>query len=151
MKNKIALITIIIITLSSCTLTKENIFAPNKRVFKAMPQDAHPDFKMGWMHGCETGLATGFTNDFYKMFYGFNKNVEMVRSENAQYSRGWYTAMRYCRHFGVGTLKEAGMAPSLPGKGYRSVLPLLGENGGHSIFGSVLHPKSFGAMGLSNW
>ena len=132
------------VTLSSCDLTSKNIFAPNKKVFKMVPQGP-PEFRQGFLDGCQTGMSTGFGNDYYKMFYKFTKDVDMVKNKVNKYTRTWSAAMIYCRHYVLGTLKEAGMTPKLPGKeGPMS----LGE---HSLLGNVFSPQRQGAVGLSKW
>ena len=106
--NYIVIISLLFI--SSCDLTRDNIFAPNKKLFKMVP-DGPVDFQRGFKDGCETGLATGFANDYYKSFYKYIKDVNMIKQRNTAYSRAWSAAMIYCRHYAFGTLKEAGMPP----------------------------------------
>lgn len=133
-----------ILILGSCDLTHKNIFAPNKKLFKMVPPGP-PEFQQGFLDGCQTGLSTGFANDYYKTFYKFTKDIDMVQNKVGLYTRTWSAAMIYCRHYALGTLKEAGMTPKLPGKDS----PMsLGE---HSIFGNVFSPNKQGAVGLSNW
>ncbi len=110
-----------------------------------VPNNAHPDYRQGWLDGCKTGLATGFANDYYKTFYSFRKDINQVAKDNTMYLRPWGNAMIYCRHYAVGTLKEAGMTPKLPGKEKPMSL------GDHSIFGNVIDPRKQGAVGLKNW
>lgn len=152
---KLIFIFLFFLSLSACDLTKNNIFAPNKRLFKQVPEaaDDYEDYKQGWLHGCETGMATGFANDYYKSFYKFNKDIEMVKQGVKPYLRAWSSAMIFCRHYVLATLKEAGMQPRLPGQGFP--MPLGGEKGegkafGHGVFKTWDFDKH-GAQGLSRW
>jgi hypothetical protein len=146
---------IIAINIVACDVTRDNIFAPNKRIFKQIPDNAddYEDYKQGWLDGCETGMATGFSNDYYKTFYKFNKDKEMVKNGVKPYLRAWSTAMIFCRHYVLATLKEAGMQPRLPGQGFP--FPLGGENDeGHAFGHGVFKTWDFnkhGAQGLSRW
>lgn len=101
-----------------------------------------PEFQQGFQDGCETGLSTGFANDYYKTFYKFKKDVNMVINKVNLYTRAWSAAMIYCRHYALGTLREAGMTPGLPGQGF----PM-----NHSLFGNVFSLQNQGSVGLSNW
>ena len=137
-------IILFILLLSACNVTKDNIFAPNKRVFK-MLLDGPPVYQAGWLDGCETGMATGFATDYYRYFYKFKKDLDMIKSSNKLYLKTWSTAMIYCRHYATGTLKEAGMSPKLPGTKYAPI-PL----GGETLFENVFSLKNQGSVGLSN-
>lgn len=156
MKKFIILLTLINLLLA-CDVTKDNIFAPNKRLLKKYPESAayYPQYKAGWLDGCETGMSTGFGNDYYKLFYKFKKDRKMVENNVKPYLRAWSSAMIYCRHFVLGSLKEGQMIPRLPGQGF--ALPLGGDVGdgdlptaGHGIL-NVWDLKNQGAMGLSKW
>ena len=152
MLKKILAILTLLILITACDATKNNIFAPNRKLLKQLPKKAelYPDYKAGWLDGCETGMATGFGNDYYKTFYKFKKDRRMVEQNNVVYLRAWSHAMIACRHSVLGTLKEAGMTPRLPGEGCALRLK------DHSILGSsdspgVFSPKNWGAQGLSKW
>ena len=139
------LIIIIILFLSACNVTKDNIFAPNTRVFKMLP-DGPAVYQAGWMDGCESGMATGFATDYYRYFYKFKKDLDMIKSANKMYLKTWSSAMIYCRHYAVGTLTEAGMQPKLPGQ---KAPPIpFGEE---TLFGNVFNLKKQGSVGLSLW
>ena len=143
--SNIMLVSFAILTcLTNCNTTKHNIFAPNKKLFKMLPPGP-PAFQQGWLDGCETGLATGFANDYYKTFYKFKKDINMVKNKVTLYTRAWSSAMIYCRHYATGTLKEAGMTPKLAGKEKPMTL------GEHSIFGGPFSLQNQGSVGLKNW
>ena len=105
------------------------------------------DFQKGFLDGCETGLSTGFANDYYKSFYKYTKDINMIKQKNTLYSRAWSAAMIYCRHYAFATLKEAGMPPKLPGDKNSSKMTL----GEHSLFGNVLDLRKQGGVGLKHW
>jgi len=48
---RVIFIVLMMISLSSCDPTKNNLLAPNKRVFKQLPKQAefYPDYKQGWL------------------------------------------------------------------------------------------------------
>ena len=69
--------------------------------------------------------------DAYEYPNGSLKDIDMVKNKVTKYTRTWSAAMIYCRHYALGTLKEAGMTPKLPGKDDPMVL------GEHSLFGNV--------------
>jgi hypothetical protein len=142
---KTLLITLLITLTSACNLTKDNLFAPNKKLFKMLPEGP-ADYQLGWLDGCETGMATGFATDYYRYFYKFKKDIDMIKSGNKRYLRAWPAAMIYCRHYALGTLREATMQPLLPGTGYPPI-----PFGGETLFGTVFSPKNQGAIGLSLW
>ena len=108
--------------------------------------DGPSDFQRGWMHGCETGLSTGFATDFYRYFYKFQKDIQEVKNGNVSYLRPWSAAMIYCRHYAVGTLKEAKMAPKLPGQNFPPI-----PFGSETLFGNVFSLKNQGSVGLEHW
>ena len=138
-------ILLILLASTACNTTRHNVFAPNKKIFNMVPDDAPADYKNGWTDGCESGLSTGFANDYYKSFYRFRKDIKQVEANNVVYLRPWGAAMIYCRHYALATLKEAGIVPKLPGK----EKPLsLGEQ---SLLGNGWSLKNFGASGLSKW
>jgi len=145
------------LAMGACNPTKNNILAPNKKLYKQLPEQAefYPDYKQGWLDGCQTGMATGFANDYYKMFYKYTKDRDRVKRGVKPYLRAWSSAMIFCRHYIIGTLKEGGMNPRLPGEGF--ALPLGGDSAkgslpaaGHGIMG-VWQPYRHGAQGLSLW
>ena len=151
MLNKITIIIFSIFIFVACDPTKDNIFAPNKKIFKQLPDNAdqYPSYKSGWLDGCETGFSTGFANDYYKTFYKFKKDPKRIEDNDQLYLRAWSVAMIYCRHYAVGTLKEANMLPRLPGQGFP--LPLGDSEFSHSILGNSMSLKNHGAIGLKYW
>lgn len=80
---------------SSCNLSSESMFAP--RPFRmGDPPDGNPEFKLGWKHGCNTGMSTMATS-YYKSFYRFNQDPEMIT--NQDYYKAWKDGYTYCRQY----------------------------------------------------
>jgi len=59
-------------------------------------QSAPPEWKLGWQHGCESGLGA-YGNDYYKSLYPFHQDVSMVNNE--YYWKAWNDGLNYCRAF----------------------------------------------------
>lgn len=60
------------------------------------PEDAPPEYKLGWQQGCESGLST-YSNDYYKSMYKFKQDLSMMKSE--YYSKAWNDSFNYCRSY----------------------------------------------------
>lgn len=112
-------------------------------VFRQMPKDGTPGFRLGWKHGCESGLGSHFGGAIYMTFYSWSKdpdiasvqpNVDRVRlkypeelkginwndpeevKDNfAHYREIFWKAHIFCRHSVLGILQTAGMDPPLAG------------------------------------
>ena len=111
-----------------------------------MMPDGPAVYQSAWLDGCESGLATGFATDYYRYFYKYKKDLDMIKSGNKMYLKAWPAAMIYCRHYATGTLNEAGMLPKLPGTNYPPI-----PFGHETLFGNVFSLKNQGAVGLSLW
>lgn len=59
---------------------------------------AHPDFRQGWLDGCEVGVSSG-ANTFYKMFYRSNAVDGYKVTESADYKSAWNAAFWYCYRY----------------------------------------------------
>lgn len=158
----------IFLTLSSCG---PYWYKPMGRIFKQAPKDGTPGYRLGWMHGCESGLATNFGGVFFMTFYKWKKdpdfaftNIDKVKLQQryktelpinwdndyevekniADYNAIFWRAHQYCRHRVLGSLKLAGFDPSLPGGGERVTL------GNHSI-SDIYSFDNFGDSRFSHW
>ena len=61
------------------------------------PDPNAPDaYKIGWKHGCESGLAA-YGNSYYKKFYKFRHDVKRIN--DPVYFRSWIDAFSHCRSF----------------------------------------------------
>jgi hypothetical protein len=113
-------------------------------MFKQMPKNGTPGFKLGWLHGCESGLSTQFAGAFYMTFYSWKKdpdiasvdpNIDKIRKRYpkelknvnwkstaevkknfSDYNTIFWNAHAFCRHSALGLLYTADMAPPLPGE-----------------------------------
>jgi hypothetical protein len=71
------LILITILILSSCG---RYWYKPYGKIFKQMPKGGSPGFELGWIHGCESGLATQFGGAIYMSFYSWKKDVDIIKT-----------------------------------------------------------------------
>lgn len=140
---KLIRIILLILTLTTLGSCKSYYFKPMGRIFDKIPQDGSPAFNLGWRHGCESGLATGFGGTIYKHFYKWKKDENML--DNPEYNRVFWRAHIVCRHMVLGTLKLADMAPRLPGEQATS----LGEHNIGSVYN--LRPKYGDMRPIGNW
>ena len=133
-------------------------------LFSMMPKGGSPGYNLGWIHGCQSGAGTQFGGTFYKMFYNWTKDTDIISSKPDierirkrypkdlagidwsdprdikrnfdDYKLVFWDGHFLCRQIILGTLQMAGMDPILPG-GDRF------EVGKHSI-GSVYSLQSKG-------
>lgn len=139
-KNFLAIFLIIAVT---CCVP--NWYKPfGWRMFRQMPKDGTPGLRLGWLHGCESGLGTQFGGALFMTFYTWkrdaditsaNPNVEVIRKRYKKELKGvdWnnpadikknfsdyngiiWTAHAFCRHSLLGTLQSADMTPKIPGQ-----------------------------------
>ena len=87
---------------------------PLNFVFSHMPENAPETYKIGWQHGCESGLTVK-SNDFYKSFYRLRQDINLLH--DPYYYNAWKSSFDYCRAYVYGMLKEAGMRSKLPTEG----------------------------------
>ena len=145
---------IILLLFTSCNY--KNWYKPMGRIFNTMPKGGTHGFDLGWIHGCESGLATQFGGEAYKMFYAWKKdpdiisvnpNFEAVKKRYktelkninwndqkevtknfSDYKKIHSIAYFYCRQTVLGTVQSAGMTPDLPGSN-QSIQPF-----GHNVW-----------------
>lgn len=84
-------ITVLLIT-CSCTWARPH------PLFMATDVPGPPEYKKGWEHGCESGLATYGTviNKFSNKFY---QDYRMMKDH--YYDAGWHEGFDYCRHYNL--------------------------------------------------
>jgi hypothetical protein len=140
--NKFFFIIFLIFLATSCSTP--NWYKPmGYRIFKQMPKEGSPGYKLGWVHGCQSGLGSQFGGAFYMNFYTWSKDQDIassnpditkiklrykkelksvnwndpgdIKKNFDDYNRIFWGAHVFCRHSALGTLKSAGMEPSLPG------------------------------------
>lgn len=134
---------LIIVSLAACSTP--NWYKPyGYFLFRQMPKEGTPGFELGWIHGCESGLATQYATVFYSMFYTWKRdpdiassnpdlekirnrykkelrvidwnNIAEVKKNLADYNGIFWNAHAFCRHSSLGILQTAGVAPKLPGE-----------------------------------
>lgn len=57
-------------------------------------ESAPPEWKLGWQHGCESGLSA-YGNNYYKTLYKFKQDVSMIKNE--YYFKAWNDGFNFCR------------------------------------------------------
>ena len=55
-------------------------------IFRHAPKEGSPGFRLGWMHGCESGLGTQFGGAIYQSFYSWKRDVD-IASSNPDYKK----------------------------------------------------------------
>ena len=55
-------------------------------IFRHAPKEGSPGFRLGWMHGCESGLGTQFGGAIYQSFYGWKRDAD-IASYNPDYKK----------------------------------------------------------------
>ena len=108
-------------------------------IFKNIPKEGSPGFRLGWIHGCESGLGTQFGGAIYQSFYtwkrdpdiassnpDYNKirkrykkelkdinwnNVAEIKKNLNDYNTVFWMGHYFCRQTILGTLQTADMAP----------------------------------------
>ena len=43
-----------------------------------MPKNGSPGFKLGWIHGCESGLGSQFGGAFFMSFYSWKRDPDIA-------------------------------------------------------------------------
>ncbi len=49
-------------------------------VFSQMPKGGSPGYNLGWIHGCQSGLATQFAGAIGMTFYSWSRDVDITSS-----------------------------------------------------------------------
>jgi len=128
----------LLILFNSCACTKY-WYKPMGWIFKNIPKEGSPGFRLGWIHGCESGLGTQFGGAIYQSFYtwkrdpdiassnpDYNKirkrykkelkdinwnNVAEIKKNLNDYNTVFWMGHYFCRQTIIGTLQTADMAP----------------------------------------
>lgn len=131
-----------ILFLSSCY---PNWYKPYGKVFKNMPKKGTAGFRLGWKHGCESGLGSQFGGSIMMTFYTWDKDpyiaktaqtpeeLKIIRDKYPElkdinwndpneiqknfndYKTIFWNAHSYCHGMILGALQNAGMNPKIPG------------------------------------
>ncbi|MDA9817988.1 hypothetical protein N9C35_03010 [Flavobacteriaceae bacterium] len=72
--KKLSVILVSLFLLSGCY---PNWYKPYGKIFRHMPEKGSPGFKLGWLHGCESGLGTQFGGAFMMTFYSWAKDPKI--------------------------------------------------------------------------
>ncbi len=68
--------------------------SPSYDMTVSYQEDAPDEWKLGWQHGCESGLSV-YGNNYYKTLYKFKQDVSMLKNE--YYFKSWNDSFNYCR------------------------------------------------------
>jgi hypothetical protein len=92
----------VMLCISSCDRRLAK-FLPNRpdTSFTKELEDASPDFRQGWTHGCESGMASG-SNTFYKAFYRTNVVDGYKMTGSSDYKNAWGNGFWYCYRYDYG-------------------------------------------------
>ena len=113
-------------------------------MFKKIPKDGTPGYRLGWKQGCESGLGTQFANAVYFNFYTWSRDPDItssnpdvakirarykeelkdvnwdnpaeVKKNFSDYNTIFWGAHKYCRHSVLGILQTAQMNPPVAGE-----------------------------------
>lgn len=96
MGARISLIIILICCLNGCADFRPKVGAPWMQDLINKGPDGPSNFKLGWRHGCETGLSAT-ANKLQQHFYKFRQDYRLV--EDPSYYSGWKTAYDYCQRY----------------------------------------------------
>ena len=121
---------------------------PGAWMLDQVPKNAPPNFKQGWLDGCQTGLAS-MTNSYYKTFWHFTQSATLRR--DPLYYKTWVDTYNFCRHYAYGTLRQANVRMKLPEESNVFQNNLFGTEG---IFESgILQNRGPGTQNLvlENW
>jgi hypothetical protein len=133
---KIILCFLFSLILTSCS---KYWYKPMGWVFNHVPKEGSPGFKLGWLHGCESGLGTQFGGAIYQSFYtwkrdpdiasanpdynvirkrykkelrGVNwRDIKDIKKNLSDYNTIFWGGHYFCRQVIIGTLQTADMAP----------------------------------------
>ena len=68
------------ISLSSCFWVPNWYKPQGYFIFRQAPKEGSPGFKLGWIHGCESGMGTQFGGTMYMTFYTWKKDPDISSS-----------------------------------------------------------------------
>lgn len=94
---KIFLIFAILVLCSSCTY-RPQVGPPWAQKLLRDGPDGPAEFKLGWQHGCETGISVT-SNAFQRHFYTFRQDEELANKPDRVYYKAWKTAYTYCHRY----------------------------------------------------
>ena len=134
-----------IILITAITACTPHWYKPmGYRAFSRMPKGGSPGFRLGWLHGCESGLGTQFGGAIYQSFYSWHRDIDItssnpdvnkirvryrselkgidwnnqkeVNSNFSDYNTIFWGAHYFCRQFVLGTVQSAALTAPLPGE-----------------------------------
>jgi hypothetical protein len=130
------------LTITSCSVP--NWWKPQGyRLFSQAPTEGTPGLRLGWIHGCQSGLGSQFGGAIGMSFYTWSKDPDIassnpnvprirerykkdlknvnwddtaeVKKNFSDYNTIFWTAHSFCRHSVLQEKQSADMEPPLPG------------------------------------
>ncbi len=139
----------IVLTLLIITGCYPNWYKPMGHLFTYIPENGSPGLKLGWIHGCESGLGTQFGGGIYMSFYSWkrdpditssNPNIPLIRERYKKELKGvnwndpndikknfsdyntiFWSGHIFCRHSVLGNLQTT----QVPTTGDQGLIPAL--------------------------
>ncbi len=93
------LITVILLAflISGCSDYRPMVGPPwMQDMLKNGPEGGSVNFKLGWRHGCESGISAT-ANRLQRSFYKFRQDYRLV--DNPDYYTAWKTSFDYCQRY----------------------------------------------------
>lgn len=129
--------------IASCSVP--NWYKPHGYVlFRQMPKGGTPGFNLGWIHGCQSGMASEFAGAINRHMYQWSKDPDIassnpdipkikerykeelkdinwddraeIKKNFSDYNTIFWSAHAFCRHSTLKSLHMAGINPAIPGQ-----------------------------------
>lgn len=146
MKNIIVSL-LILFSVVGCKAVPEEM-KPMGWVFKQIPEDAPPIFKIAWKHGCSSGLS-GMTNSLYRSNYEFIQDPELRK--DPEYYKVWKDTFTFCRHYAYGLVRQSDIRMKNPNSFPEWLTSMFGAENifDHGLLNMTGPGKS--SLFLENW
>lgn len=96
-KKFVLIISIMCFLVGGCSDFRPMVGPPwMQDMLKNGPEGGNTSFKLGWRHGCETGISAT-SNRLQRSFYKFKQDYRML--EDPSYYTAWKTAFDYCQRY----------------------------------------------------
>jgi hypothetical protein len=103
MNNKIAIILLLSLAVGGCTDFKPQVGPPWMQKMLTQGPDGPTNFKLGWRHGCETGISAT-ANRLQRSFYKFRQDYRLA--QDPTYYTAWKTSYNYCQRYTFNYLRR---------------------------------------------
>ena len=143
-KLRIPQVVFIVALLTSCS-SSSHWYKPNGYLFTMMPKGGSPGYNLGWVHGCQSGLATQFAGAIGMTFYQWSRDIDItstkpnigsvkeryankelkdvnwndpsdIKRNFSDYNLVFFDAYNFCRQTALGTVRASVGNPPIPGQ-----------------------------------